>query len=57
MYGSTEETARRLAIWNTNKLIVDEHNAAEARGEFTFRLAMNKLADLEVRDSFASDTH
>lgn len=41
-----DEQERRFEVFRDNLRYVDEHNAAADRGEYAFRLGMNRFADL-----------
>ena len=45
-YNALGEKDRRFEIFKDNLRFVDEHNAAADKGEHSFRLGMNKFADL-----------
>ncbi|KAJ6832310.1 oryzain alpha chain-like [Iris pallida] len=45
-YNALGEKDRRLEIFRDNLRFVDDHNAAADAGEHSFRLGMNKFADL-----------
>lgn len=45
-YATTEHENRAFATWSSNLQGVLEHNGQADRGEVTFRVAMNKFADI-----------
>lgn len=45
-YNALGEKDRRFEIFKDNLRYIDEHNAAADRGENSFRLGLNKFADL-----------
>ena len=45
-YDGFLETARRFTTWSLNLQRVAAHNARADRGEVSFRLTMNRFADL-----------
>lgn len=49
-YGTSEEHEARFAAWKDNLVVVVAHNEAHARGEKSFRLGMNKLADMSNQE-------
>ena len=45
-YRNLEESVHRFSSWSENLAKVIAHNARADRGEVTFRLGMNRFADL-----------
>uniref|UniRef100_A0A0A9VTD9 Cathepsin L n=1 Tax=Lygus hesperus TaxID=30085 RepID=A0A0A9VTD9_LYGHE len=46
IYASQEEEAQRFKIYLENKQMVNDHNQKYERGEVSYRLALNKFADI-----------
>ena len=49
-YSSFTEMGHRFTTWSLNLKKVISHNARADRGEVSFRLAMNRFADLTVEE-------
>ena len=49
-YDGLAETAHRFASWSENLIKVAAHNARADQGQVTFRLAMNRFADLSNQE-------
>ncbi|KAL7643456.1 UNVERIFIED_CONTAM: hypothetical protein RMT77_005438 [Armadillidium vulgare] len=48
---SPEEDARHYKIFKEQKKIIEEHNKKFEEGKVTFKMAVNKFADMTVEDT------
>lgn len=49
-YQNENEEVDRRAIFLSNKLMIDEHNAKYANGEKSFSLGLNHFADMTKKE-------